>query len=69
MSDDELLASLPARTPAEPPKPERTALGEVGHQLGLTARAAVQGAAALPGMVSDAVTGPINAGLDMVAGE
>ncbi|BEP34358.1 hypothetical protein GmRootV59_13320 [Variovorax sp. V59] len=29
----------------------------------------MQGAAALPGVVSDAITGPINAGLDKVAGE
>lgn len=54
----------PAAAPVEPAKPDRTALGEIGHQVGLTARAAVQGAAALPGMVSDAATGLVNAGLD-----
>jgi hypothetical protein len=58
---DEVVAPAPA---AEPPKPERSVLGEIGHQVGLTARAAVQGAAALPGMVSDAATGVVNAGLD-----
>lgn len=64
-------ASTPAAAPpvgpapvAEPPKPERSVLGEIGHQVGLTARAAVQGAAALPGIVSDAATGLVNAGLD-----
>lgn len=61
-------AGAPAQTeapaPVEPPKPDRSVLGELGHQVGLTARAAVQGAAALPGMVSDAATGLVNAGLD-----
>jgi hypothetical protein len=73
MSTEELFASVQPRTPAaqpvETPKPDRTLLGELGHQVGLTGRAAVQGALALPGMVSDAITGPINAGLDAVAGE
>ncbi|MCR6481161.1 hypothetical protein NU688_33735 [Variovorax sp. ZS18.2.2] len=75
MSNDELFASLPALSPAaasaaqEQPKPDRSVMGEIGHQVGLTARAAVQGAAALPGMVSDAATGVVNAGLDQVAGE
>jgi len=49
---------------AEPTKPDRSLLGEIGHQVALTGRAAVQGALALPGMVSDAVTGLANAGLD-----
>lgn len=66
MSDEDLLASL---SPRAAPAPDRSTVGAIGHQLGLTARAAVQGAAALPGMVSDAVTGPINAGLDAVRGE
>lgn len=63
MSDDDLLASLPQR------QPERSATQELGRQVGLTARAGVQGALALPGMVSDAVTGPINYGLDKALGE
>ncbi|MGJ3704664.1 hypothetical protein [Variovorax sp. AFSI2.2] len=62
-------AAVPNVPAPEPGKPERSVLGEIGHQVGLTARAAVQGAAALPGVVSDAITGPINAGLDTVAGE
>lgn len=63
-------AAAGATTPAEAAaSPDRSLAGEIGHQVGLTARAAVQGAAALPGVVSDAITGPINAGLDKVAGE
>lgn len=61
---DGVLDPAPATAAVEPPKPERSVLGEIGHQVGLTARAAVQGAAALPGMVSDAATGLVNAGLD-----
>jgi hypothetical protein len=80
ISTEALLAALPpgpgaipaaATAPAavaEPAEP-RSFMGDIGHQLGLTARAAITGAAALPAMVSDAVTGPINAGLDAVAGE
>ncbi|RUR65885.1 hypothetical protein EJP67_02300 [Variovorax guangxiensis] len=56
--DDEPVAAV------EPPKPERTVLGELGHQAGLAGRAAVQGVLSLPGMVSDAATGLVNAGLD-----
>jgi hypothetical protein len=61
---DGVLDPAPAAPAVEPPKPGRSVLGEIGHQVGLTARAAVQGAAALPGMVSDAATGVVNAGLD-----
>jgi len=61
---DGVLDPVAAAPTVEPPKPERSVLGELGHQVGLTARAAVQGAAALPGMVSDAATGLVNAGLD-----
>lgn len=57
----------PAATAA--PAEQPTVLGELGRQVALTGRAAVKGALALPGVVSDAVTGPINAGLDAVAGE
>lgn len=39
------------------------------HQIGLAARAAATGVASVPGIVSDAITGPINAGLDAVLGE
>jgi hypothetical protein len=53
-----------------PPKEtKRTFIDNLGRQLGLTVRAGVNGAASIPAMVSDAVTGPINAGLDAVAGK
>lgn len=42
---------------------------ELQRQLGLTGRAAVQGALALPGIVSDAATGLVNTGLDKALGE
>lgn len=58
MSDDDLLAALPQR------QPERTATEQIGRQVGLTARAGVQGLLSLPGIVSDAATGLVNAGLD-----
>lgn len=53
---------------APPAPPKRSMIDELGHQLGLTLRAGVTGAASIPAMVSDAVTGPINAGIDKVAG-
>lgn len=56
-------------TSGEQPKPERSFMGNVGHQLGLTARAAVNAVATVPAMASDAVTGVINSGLDAVAGQ
>lgn len=43
--------------------------GELLRQLGLTGRAVVSGVAALPAMASDALTGPINAGLDAIQGK
>lgn len=58
------LDPTPAAAPIEAPKTDRSLLGEIGHQVGLTARAAVQGVAALPGAVADAATGLVNAGLD-----
>lgn len=53
---------------AEPPK-ERSALEDIGRQLGLAVRNGIAGAASLPAMASDAITGPINAGLDAVLGQ
>ena len=47
----------------------RSTVQELGRQLGLTVRAGVQGVASLPAMASDAITGPINAGLDVVRGK
>ncbi|WP_422085438.1 hypothetical protein [Variovorax sp.] len=43
--------------------------GEIARQVGLTARAGVKGALALPGVVSDAATGLLNTGLDATVGE
>lgn len=63
MSDDDLLAALPQR------QPQRSAGEEVGRQVGLTARAGVQGVLGLPGMVSDAATGLVNTGLDAALGQ
>lgn len=48
---------------------KRALLEEIGRQVGLTVRAGVQGALSLPGVVSDAVTGLANRGLDAVRGE
>ena len=55
-------------TPA-PAQEKRGVLDELGRQVGLTARAGISGLASLPAMAADAVTGPINAGLDAVAGK
>lgn len=74
--DDEVVspasagAQQPAQQkPAEPPKPQRSFVDELGHQAGLFGRSAVNAVTALPAMAADAVTGPINAGLDAVAGK
>lgn len=58
-----------AAEPVASAPPKRSMVDELGRQLGLTVRAGVKGVASIPAMVSDAVTGPINAGLDKVAGE
>jgi hypothetical protein len=47
---------------------EQPAGNSIARQLGLALRAGVQGVAALPGMVADAATGVVNAGLDAVRG-
>jgi hypothetical protein len=57
----------PFAQPAAPAK--RSMIEDLGRQLGLTARAAVTGAASIPAMVSDAVTAPINYGLDEIRGK
>ena len=74
MSNEELLAAYNAtkggnKTTAEPEKEGRSFMGDLGRQVGLTARAGISGLASLPAMAADAVTGPINAGLDKVAGK
>lgn len=57
----------PAVSPQAAPK--RSMLDDLGRQLGLTVRAGISGVATIPAMAADAVTGPINAGLDAVAGK
>ena len=55
--------------PAAEPSPQMSLPGELARQAGLTVRAGIKGALAIPGVVSDAATGLINAGLDATAGE
>ena len=64
-------AKEPPQADAATDKPkDKPSIGrELLRQVGLTARAGVNGLAALPVMASDAITGPINAGLDKVRGE
>lgn len=74
MSNEELLAGLRPRigapgSGAGADQPQRSAGETLIRQAGLTARAGVQAGLAIPGMVSDAITGPINAGLDATLGE
>ncbi|MBX9848923.1 MAG: hypothetical protein K2X64_06485, partial [Rhodocyclaceae bacterium] len=48
----------------KPPAQQRTLTEELGRQVGLTARGAVNGLASLPAMAADAlITAPLNAGL------
>lgn len=49
--------------------PKRSMIQDLSRQLGLTVRAGVNGVAAIPAMAADAITGPINVGLDAVAGK
>ncbi len=49
--------------------PQRSLGQELGRQVGLTARHAVNGLAALPAMAADAVAGVANAGLDATMGQ
>lgn len=59
-----LMAGKPAPAPTEPAKPQRTTIGEIGHQLGLTARAGVGAASDVVGMFSN----PIAAALNLASG-
>lgn len=61
-------ATEPAQ-PSELSKEQRSTIQEIGRQLGLTLRAGAQGAVTLPAMLSDAVTGVLNEGLDAALGE
>lgn len=58
-----------ASTPeAAPAAPQRGLGEELGRQVGLTARAGIKGAVALPAMAADAVSGVVNTGLDAALG-
>lgn len=70
MSQDDMAAAIQRNFPQiHQPAQEESFTDRVGHQLGLTVRAGVNGVMALPAMVSDAVTGPINAGMDLTMGK
>lgn len=47
---------------AAPAAPAESGLSQLGHQLGLTARAGITGLASLPNMAGDALNGAINLG-------
>ena len=75
MSDEELKAAYAASAGAQVATQagassgahvaaERSAMQSLAHGVGVGARGLVVGAAELPGMVTDAVTGPINTALD-----
>lgn len=57
-------APAPAAT-----QPQRSVGAELGRQVGLTARHAITGVAAIPAMAADAVAGVANKGLDVAMGE
>lgn len=52
-----------------PAAPQRSTAQELSRQVGLTARHAVNGLAAIPAMAANAVAGAANKGLDMAVGE
>lgn len=59
----------PATKQAVPiPEKKRAVTDDLARQVGLTVRAGAKGLASLPGMVVDAVTGPINAAADAIGG-
>lgn len=59
----------PAPAAPAPAAPQRTAGENLGRQMGLTVRHAVNGVASIPAMAADAVAGAANKGLDAVHGE
>ncbi len=61
-----LAASAPAAAPPDLAVKAGGAIMEVPRQVGLTARAGLKAAAAVPAMLTDAVTGIYNAGADAV---
>lgn len=61
----------PIKAPAPAPASQQSMLGQLGTQLGLTARAAVTGVTGLPAMIGDAANSGINLatrGINAVAG-
>lgn len=59
---DDAVVSPPAWRQDEVVKPQRGFMDELGHQVGLTGRYALEGLSALPVMIADAPTRIINAG-------
>jgi len=53
----------------EPAPQERSSMDELGRQIGLAARAGVKSLLTVPAMLSDAATGVVNTGLDVVRGK
>ena len=51
-----------------PDRPKETANSDIASQAGLALRAAVKGGAAIPAMLADAVTGPLNFAQDKLIG-
>lgn len=75
ISDEQLRLMLleakivEAKKSTKKPAQERGVVDDVARQVGLLARGTATGVAALPAMLSDAVTGTINAGLDKIQGD
>lgn len=59
----------PAAAAPTPVAPQRSVAQDVGRQVGLTARHAVSGVAAIPAMAANAVAGAANKGLDLAMGQ
>lgn len=66
-SQEEVLAY--AKKNWEQPKQEAPKTDSIGRQLGLTARSAIKGAAAIPAMMADAVGGVANTAQDALLGQ
>lgn len=62
-------AQQPAKAEMPEKKKPRSTAEELLRQVGLTARHGIAGLASLPAMASDAVTGVLNSGADLVAGK
>ncbi len=69
LSNDEALAKIKLHLNANPIPPEATApaetsiMGEIGRQLGLTARAGISGLSVVPNAVADFLSGAANLAL------